>query len=222
MDSSKFFSFSKEKALISVLLPLFWLLLPVIIQFFRDLFRPEDIPPLFVPLGVEQSASLITIIGGYFLFSLFSYPLACMLVHLYEEKKKKGSSKVLNTKNIFLLVLFAIIFNPFTLTLILILLSFLLFFIFPPGDPCAVLIVDVIEGSPADIAGLQGGEKLVSLNGIDFGGDLEAILKYLLDYSVGDVIVLETESGVYEVTVGEHPEGGYGFIGFILNVAYCK
>ncbi len=222
MSLKQFFRFSKSKALISILLPSFWLLLSVIIQFFRDLLRPEDVPPVFVPVGVGHSASIITIISGYFLFVLFSYPLACMLVHLYEEKKRKGFSKVLDAKNVFLLGLFAITFNPFTLTIILILFAFLLFLIFPVEEPCAIQIVDVIEGSPADEAGLQGGERIVSLNGIDFGGDLEAILRYLLDYPIGDVVVVETESGFFEVTVGEHPEGEYGFIGVVLNVAYCR
>lgn len=222
MDLKQFFRFSGSKVVVSVLLPSFWLLLSLIIQFIRDFFRPEDVPLVFVPLGVAHSPSIITIILGYFLFALFSYPLACLLVHLYDEKMKRGFLKTLSAKNIGLLVLFTIIFNPFTLTIILTLFIFLLFIIFPVGEPCAIQIVDVIEGSPADEAGLSKGERIVSLNGIDFGGDLEAIKSHLLDYSIGDTIVVETESDFYEVTVEQHPEGEHGFIGVILNVAYCR
>ena len=222
MRLKEFLAFSRRKIVISLLLPLLWAILAFVLEFFVDLFRPEDVPPIFTPVGVEPSISIMALIIGYLLSAIFSYPFSCLLVYLYDEKKKKGFMKILTAKNVLLFALFAIIFNPFTLTIILGVLAIIIFLVLPQGTPCAIEIVYVLEGSPTDNAGLTEGEILISINNTTLGDDLEKFFEYMMNSSPGEIVFLETDKGTYEVTLGEHPEADHGFLGFVVDVAYCR
>lgn len=83
----------------------------------------------------------------------------------------------------------------------------------------AALIVDVIDGSPADQAGLQPGDLIVSLDGkqLDPQNDLASLVSA---YSPGDTVSLEvTRLGVaelrqVEVTLAENPQqSGKAYLG---------
>ncbi len=59
----------------------------------------------------------VIIIGAFFIFALYAYPLACFIAKLTKEYTKK-KLKALTVKNILLLLLFFLAFNPLTLTIL--------------------------------------------------------------------------------------------------------
>jgi S1-C subfamily serine protease len=79
---------------------------------------------------------------------------------------------------------------------------------FSPDGASGVVVTQVVEGSPAEDAGLQNGDVIVTLGG-DFvtAQNLGALVQ---EYSVGDTVTLgvlrEGEVQEIDVTLGERPE----------------
>jgi S1-C subfamily serine protease len=88
------------------------------------------------------------------------------------------------------------------------------------------MIIEVIPDSPADDAGLQAGDVILSISGDEISPD-ESLADLIAEYDVGDEILMEIqgrgsrETTEVEVTLGEHPdEDGKAYLGirFAPNV----
>lgn len=84
------------------------------------------------------------------------------------------------------------------------------------------MILEVVPNSPADDAGLQIGDVILSINGEETDPD-QSLAEVIAEFEVGDEILLEIrcrgtrESKQVEVTLGEHPEeDGQPYLGVRL------
>jgi S1-C subfamily serine protease len=73
------------------------------------------------------------------------------------------------------------------------------------------IIASVAEGSPAEGAGLQAGDRITKVDGVELDPE-NNIASFLTDYQPGDTVTLEVERPgeeepfVVNVVLGEHPE----------------
>ncbi len=91
--------------------------------------------------------------------------------------------------------------------------------VFIKGFPLGAEIVEVVPGSPAEDAGLQVGELILSVNEKPISPKVD-LADLIQKFEPGDVVVLEIFSGTdekprsIEVTLGEHPDKlGQAFLG---------
>lgn len=81
-----------------------------------------------------------------------------------------------------------------------------------------VVIANVTEGGPANLAGIQIGEVVTGVNNYEVN-NLDDLLSVLNQTEPYEKITLITENGTYYVTLIEHPDGKeYGYMGVGLGV----
>jgi len=79
-----------------------------------------------------------------------------------------------------------------------------------------VIIAGIDEGGPAEIAGMQVGEIIISING-DSVKTTEEILTKLNQTGPYEKITLSTENNPYSLTLAQHPQGeNKGYMGLSL------
>jgi S1-C subfamily serine protease len=84
-------------------------------------------------------------------------------------------------------------------------------FSFPEGDVAGVIVQHVIEGSPAEAAGLQAGDVITALDGNPVES-AQTLTESIAGHTPGDVVTLTVVSlsdgseRQVEVTLAEHPE----------------
>jgi len=84
-------------------------------------------------------------------------------------------------------------------------------FSFPEGDVSGVIVQQVVEGSPAEVAGLQAGDVITALDGNPVES-AQALTESIAEHTPGDVVVLtvvhlnDGNERQVEVTLAEHPE----------------
>lgn len=92
---------------------------------------------------------------------------------------------------------------------------------FTPGQPgerlAGALITEVVTGSPAEQAGLQAGDRILSVDDQEVGLD-QNLGEIIAGYKPGDQVALEVvnngETRQVEVTLGENPdEAGRAYLG---------
>jgi S1-C subfamily serine protease len=84
-------------------------------------------------------------------------------------------------------------------------------FSFPEGDVSGVIVQQVVEGSPAEAAGLQAGDVITALDGTPVES-AQALTESIAGHTPGDVVTLtvvhlnDGNERQVEVTLAEHPE----------------
>ncbi len=68
-------------------------------------------------------------------------------------------------------------------------------------------VVNVVEASPAGLAGLQNGEVIRRVNGVEINS-LTDFTDLLADLSPGDEVTIKTDKSAYTFALGESKEGG--------------
>ncbi len=122
----KFLRPTKRKVTLAFLLTLGWYLLEQIIV---RVNQSRESITIFLPNTTELNYSLLIpfIMLAILLYTLYNYPLACYISHLIDVRK---SGKIIPSRKKAKLLLFVIIFNPFTLRLLLALIYMLFVVIF--------------------------------------------------------------------------------------------
>lgn len=86
----------------------------------------------------------------------------------------------------------------------------------PLAQEQGVLVYNLTEGGPADLAGLQANETIIAFDGEEIK-NLDDLVTQLDKTSPGQKVDIETETNDYTITLGENPDGsGHGYLGVNL------
>ncbi|MEK6967888.1 MAG: PDZ domain-containing protein [Nanoarchaeota archaeon] len=162
MGLMEFLKPNKTKIIIALILPIVFELLIFLFRIYINTLDKNAFAPLMPGINLNPSfIGIVIFLISRILISVYHYPLACFIATLI-----KGGMASITAKNVLLFVILLAIFNPLTLTIILILPLF--FFVMTKasstGVPCGVLALSVDPDSPAQKAGFVSGDKIDYIN----------------------------------------------------------
>ncbi len=220
-----FFRPTKRKVIIALLLPILFAIIIVFVSYIIQDIQihssesEKGVIKILLPHEENETDYYKHIInylleyGHYLIASLiisaiYHYPLACFLSKLIYTHKKSGINSVFSTKNIIILVVLILIFNPVSLKLI--------YFLFlshttHPHISCGLKIINITENGPIDNAGISKGETIYEIYS-DNWSVFTYTPSYLGHYVVprinpGDEISVVTDKNTYVVKVGKTKDG---------------
>jgi S1-C subfamily serine protease len=99
-------------------------------------------------------------------------------------------------------------------------------FMVDEGFQTGMMVVEVVESSPAEEAGLVVGDVILSVDGEEINLD-HPLAEIIRVYKVGDQIEIQVnhngEERTLEATLGEHPEdGGLAFLGVVGGPLHAR
>ncbi|MBD3304412.1 hypothetical protein GF343_04655 [Candidatus Woesearchaeota archaeon] len=167
------------------------------------------------------------------LFSIFAlaidffsvHLLVCSIVNIYKYFWKKRFKK--NKRDLAVGIVYLIFLNGISKKILLALITVLVLMVisngFPqncPQEPCGVEVVQVMPGSPAEMAGITEGEMIVTAEygqQVKTNADFSSIVK---SKKPGDSLRFETETGKkYDINLGE--QDGNAYIGIATRQKLC-
>ena len=150
--------------------------------------------------------------SGFAFFGILLPIIPAAFVEPDEEEMEKAPKKAQ------LAVLSAGTFSNFIFAGIFFLILSLVFspLTAPLAEEQGIMIINVTEGGPADLAGIKPEEIIVSIEGEEIK-NIEELTDILNKTEPFEKISLETENNSYTVTLGEHPEKEYGHLGIALG-----
>ena len=94
------------------------------------------------------------------------------------------------------------------------------------GFQTGMMVLDVVEGSPAEEAGLAEGDVILSVDGEEINIE-HPLAEIIRGYEVGDQIEIQIihdgEESTLEATLGEHPEDGdLAFLGVVAGPFHAR
>jgi hypothetical protein len=177
--------------------------------------------PSFVGSGV--------LIGLFIAFTIFAlivdfygvHLFVCSIVNISKYFRKKKFKK--NKRDLAVSIVYLIFLNGFSKKILLALIAVIVLIIMSktcPQEPCGIEVVQVLPGSPAEMAGMTQGEVIVSA---EYG----TLIKSNQDFSniiaskkPGDSLRFETEAGKkYDINMGE--KDGKAYLGTATRQKLC-
>ncbi|MBW3001890.1 PDZ domain-containing protein [Candidatus Woesearchaeota archaeon] len=145
----------------------------------------------------------------------------CSIVNVYKYFRKKRFKK--NKRDIIVAFVYLILLNGFSKRVLILLVALAVLMIMSktcPQEPCGIEVVQVMPGSPAELAGLTEGEVIVTA---EYG----VLIKSNQDFSniisakkPGDSLRFETETGKkYDINLGE--QNGNVYLGAATRQKLC-
>ena len=168
--------------------------------------------------SIGLTGQIFGIIVGVLFGLVIYYPLACGVVFIYS--RIVGKEKKYEKKDLVLAVLFVLLFNPITCSLIVRGIMAVNHDVI--NQPCGIEIMGFAENSPAKDAGMIAGEVIVSIdnNKID---TIDSFTRALANKRPGDYISITTNIGSYKFKTIENPTNpASAFMGIKVNQKYCR
>ena len=220
-----FFTPTKRKVIIALLLPILFAIIIVSVSYIiqdiqthssesekgvTKIILPHeenkaDYYKLFINYLLKYGHYLI---ASLIISAIYHYPLACFVSKLISAHKKSGLNGVFSIKNIIILIVLILIFNPISLKLIN---FFFLFYTTSQHISCGLKIINITENGPIDNAGISKGEIIYEIYSDDW-----SVFTYTPSYlgyyvmpriNPEDEISVVTDKNTYIVKVGKTKDG---------------
>lgn len=199
----------KEKIIVDLLIILVLLALVLSIS---SLGYPKQ----FFSIGL--TGQIFGIIVGVLFGLVIYYPFACGAVFIYSRIVRK--EKKYEKKDLAFAVLFVLLFNPITYSLIIQGVMSVNHNVI--NQPCGIETMGFAENSPAKDAGMAAGEIITNIdnNKID---TIDSFTHAVANKSPGDYVSITTNIGSYKFKTIENPTNpASAFMGIKVNQKYCR
>ncbi len=237
-EIKEFFRPTKRKVIIALLLPIIFAIIIVSVSYIiydiqtRSSESESGVAKLMLPYEDNEADYYKLfinyllkyghyLIAGLIISAIYHYPLACFVSTLIDTHKKSGLKSVFSIKNVIILVVLILIFNPVSLKLIN---FFFLFYTTHQQISCGLKIINITENGPIDNAGMSKGEIIYEIYSDDW-----SVFTYNPSYlghyvmpriNPDDEISVVTDKNTYVVKVGKTEEGG-PLLGSVVYQNWC-
>lgn len=220
ITTKEFHRFTKKRLIADIIIYSF----NIIFLIFNTFYYKIELTP-FLQSGTRIAFftifTAIALIVDFFSVHLF----VCSLVNIYKYFRKKRFKK--NKRDLAVAIIYLIFLNGISKRVYLALITVIVLMVISKGfsqtcpqEPCGIEVVQVIPGSPAEIAGITKGEVIVSTaygqqikTNTDFRELIEA-------KKPGDSLRFETETGKkYDINLDEKDNKAY--LGLAVTQKLC-
>ena len=231
-----FFRPTKRKLAVAFLLPIIIAVAVVSLMYLIYDIRMKSSEPeqrILIPVGESGDTDKSDMLADYLISNwsylligiiiaaVYHYPLACFISGLVDTHKSGGFKGVFSLKNILILSLLVLIFNPFSLRLIQ---TIFLIYTAPQYDSCGLVIHNVAENGSFDRAGISKGEIIYEIYSDNWSAltyDHTILKNYVFPrLKPGDEVTVVTNKNTYVVKSGATPDGKPLF-GMSVSISLC-